>query len=223
MSKTIIDRPLYRMVNYIYAFFVTNFHFMLLMSPFVIIFYLAEFTIQNILLYYLALIPFGPGFAALLKTMDKLVNEKIIEPTKDFWRFFSQNFKLSFKYWFIQWTIIVILIIDIHYANLHMPMLAPIFLIFMAACLVLMCYTFPILTKFEVKLKNLLVVSTYAIFKYLKTTLLNLSTIAAFGIIFYAYPGVAVLFLMSLIGFFMMYNMQTVFNQLEQKFSRNDK
>ncbi|WP_017472503.1 DUF624 domain-containing protein [Amphibacillus jilinensis] len=222
MTKTIIDRPIYRMVNYIYAFFVTNLYFMLLISPFMMVFYLAEFTVQNILLFYLALIPFGPGFAALLKTMDKLVNEKIIEPTKDFWRFFGQNFKLAWKYWFVQWTIIVILIIDIHYANLYMPMLAPIFLMFIAVCLVLMCYTFPILTKFEVKLKNLFVISTYAIFKYLKTTLLNLSTIVAFGIIFYAYPGIAVLFLMSLIGFFMMYNMQTVFKQLEQEFSKND-
>ncbi|WP_067842177.1 DUF624 domain-containing protein [Amphibacillus sediminis] len=222
MSKTIIDRPLYQIVNYIYAFLVTNFYFLLLMSPFIFFFYAAEFTVKNILIYYITLIPFGPALAALLKTMDKLVADKMIQPSKDYWSYFAKNLKIALKYWLIQWTIIVILIIDIYYANLHFPMLSPFFLFLMVVCIVIMCYAFPILTKFEVKIKNLLVVSIYAIFRFLKTTLLNVSTIVAFGIIFYAYPSILILFFMSLICFFIMYNMQTVFKQLEHQFTKND-
>ncbi|SEO52668.1 Uncharacterized membrane protein YesL [Amphibacillus marinus] len=222
MSKTLIDRPIYLMVNYLYAFLATNFFFLLLISPFIFFFYFADFTVQNILLYYVSLLLFGPAFAALLKTMDKLVKDKIIQPAKDFWTFFLQNFKTAFKYWLIQWTIVVVLIIDIYYANLYLPILSPIFLIFIGVCLFISCYAFPILTKFEVKIKNLFVISIYSIFRYIKVTLLNVSTLVAFGVIFYAFPSIIVLFFMSLLSFFIMYNLQDVFKLLEDQFSQTD-
>ncbi|GAA4067607.1 YesL family protein [Amphibacillus indicireducens] len=223
MSKSIIERPIYQIINYIYAFFMTNLYFLLLISPFIMVYYLAEFTVQNILLYYVTLIPFGPAFAALLKTMDKLISDKAIRPTADFWQFFVQNFKVSIKYWLIQWTILVILIIDIYYANLNIPSLSIVFLIFILFFLLLMLYTFPILTRFEVKMKNLFVVSIYSMFRYLKVTLLNATTLIAFGIIYYAVPGITVLFFMSLICFFIMYNLQSVFKLLEAQFLNQEK
>lgn len=218
MSKSIIERPIYQIINYIYAFFMTNLYFLLLISPFIVVYYLAEFTVQNILLYYVTLIPFGPAFAALLKTMDKLISDKVIRPTADFWQFFVRNFKVSTKYWLIQWTILVILIIDIYYANLNIPSLSIVFLIFIVFFLLLILYTFPILTRFEVKLKNLFIVSIYSLFRYIKVTLLNATTLLAFGVIYYIVPGITVLFFMSLICFFIMYNLQPVFNQLEAQF-----
>lgn len=213
-----MERPIYQITSYIYAFFITNLYFLLLISPFIIVYYLAEFTVQNILLYYVTLIPFGPALAALLKTMDKLVIDKIIQPTADFWHYFVQNFKVSMKYWLIQWTIFVILIIDIYYANLNFSSISIIFLIFILFFLILMLYAFPILTRFEVKMKNLFVISFYSMFRYIKKTFLNASTLVAFAIIYYAFPGVFVLFFMSLLCFFLMYNLQPVFKQLQEQF-----
>lgn len=219
MEKSILDRPLYTIINYIYAFFMTNIYFMLLNGMFIFFFFFTEFQIENILLYYISLLLFGPSMAALLKTMEKLIKEKAIRPTYDFWGFFTKNFKVSMKYWGIQWTIIAILIIDIHYANLYFPFLSIVFLLFVLVSLAVMLYALPILTRFEVKMKNLFVVSFYSVFRFVKTTLLNLSTIVAFGIIYYAMPGFIVLFLMSLLCYFIMYNMQPIFEYLESQFS----
>ncbi|GAA5417225.1 hypothetical protein Pryu01_02288 [Paraliobacillus ryukyuensis] len=222
MSKSIIDRPIYTIVNYIYAFLTTNFYFLLANSLFIIVFFLADFTIQNILLYYVALLPFGPAIAALFGVMGKLVRDKVTQPTKDYWYYYRKNFKIAMKYWLIQATIFLILIIDIYYAQLFISFLAPLFFIFLIVSGFIMLYAFPILTKFEVKLKNLFFVSFYANFHYFKKTLLNLTTVAAFGVIFYVLPGVATLFITSVTCFFIMFNLQTTFGQMEQQLSYND-
>lgn len=222
MAKSIIDRPIYSVITYIYAFLVTNFYFFIANSLFVFAFYFVEFKIENILLFYLAVIPFGPSITALLATMDKLVKEKVIQPSKDYWYFYKSNFKVTITYWLIQWTVIVILIIDIHYGNLYASFLSPIFLVFILVNIALMLYALPIMTRFEVKMKNLFIVSFYANFRFIKTTLLNMTTIISLGIIYYTFPGITVLFLMSLTCFFLMYNIQRPFESMEIELSSNE-
>lgn len=221
MEKSILDRPIYTIVHYIYAFLATNVYFLLANACFIFVFYFATFTIENILLFYLSLLPLGPAMAGLFATMDKLVREKMIQPTKDYWYYYRKNFKIAMKYWLIQATIMLILMVDIHYANLFAPLLAPLFVILLAASACLMLYAFPILTKFEVKLKNLFLVSFYANFRYFKRTLLNASTIVALGFIYYAIPSVVVLFFMSLLCFFFMFNLQSTFKKMQEELSNH--
>lgn len=215
MANSIIDRPIYNVINYVYAFLVTNFYFFLANSVFVFAFYFVEFTIENILLFYIALLPFGPSVTALLATMDKLVKDKIIQPTKDYWHFYRSNFKVTMKYWLIQWSVITILIVDIHYGNLYFPLLSPIFLVFILLNVAIMLYALPLITRFEVKIKNLFLVSFYANFRFIKTTILNMTTIVALGVIYYAVPSIFILFLMSITCFFIMFNIQRPLEQME--------
>lgn len=222
MNNNITDKLVYQIASAIYSFFITNVYFMLVISPFIFVFYFAEFTIQNILLYYITLLPFGPAYSALLKTMDKLVIDKLIAPTKDFWRFFRQNFKQALLYWFVKSTIILILLVDIYYASLFAPFLQYVFFILLFFMVLIMIYAFPILTRFEVGLKSLFVVSVYSVFRFVKVSLLNVTTVIAFGIIFYQFPSFISLFLMSLISFFMMYNLQGPLNLLRENFQKNE-
>ncbi|WP_231631510.1 DUF624 domain-containing protein [Halolactibacillus sp. JCM 19043] len=149
MNQNIMDRLIYQIANYVYCFFITNVYFMVLISPFIFVYYFSEFTIKNIFLYYVSLLLFGPAFAGLLKTMDKLIEDKIIAPTKTFWHYFRVNFKTAMSYWLIISTLLLILIVDLYYANLFAPFLSMVFLILMVGVIVIAMYGFPILTRFE--------------------------------------------------------------------------
>ncbi|UOQ48370.1 DUF624 domain-containing protein [Gracilibacillus caseinilyticus] len=214
------DRPLYKSVLYVYYFMVTNFHFMLANGLFILAFIFFQLQIENILLFYIALLPAGPALAALHATMGKFVREKDINPTKDFWLYYRKNVVIASKFWLFIWTLITIFIVDIHYANIYVSVLAPVFLILLIACLFIMLYAFPVLTKFEVKLKNLLLVSIYSFFRYFKTTLLHVSTLISLAIIYYFVSGLAIWFIMSIVVYFIMHNMQKPFVSMQEELGK---
>lgn len=222
MSKAITERPSYIATKYLYVFFVINVYFLLGNITFIAVYFLADFTFENILLFYLTLIPAGPAIAAVLSTMGKFIREREVSPTLDYWRSYKRNFGIAIKYWLIQLTILFILVVDFYYATRHINIASPLFLILLFVCLMIMMYAFPILTRFEVKLKNLFIVSIYSNFKYFKTTLLNATSIIAFGFIFHFIPSVSSLFIASLIGFFIMYNLQEPLVQMENDMSQSN-
>lgn len=221
MSRSIVDRPMYITMKYMYVFLVTNLIFILCNALFFIVYFLADFTFENILLFYISLIPMGPSITAVLTSMGRLVREREISPAAEYWKAYKRSFRTSMKYWFIQLTLITILIIDFHYATNYVNMLSPLFLIFLLFCFMVMMYAFPIIARFEVKIKNLFVVSIYSNFKFFKTTFLNATSIISFGVIFYYFPSISSLFSISLIGFFIMYNLQRTFKHMETEMSEN--
>lgn len=198
----------------------TNLYFILCNLLFFIVFYLADFVFENILLFYITLIPMGPAITAVLSTMGKLVREKDIQVTRDFFKAYTLNFWPTMKYWFIQLTILLILAIDIGYSTNHSNIFSPVFFILMIVCVFIMIYAFPIISRFEVKLKNLFIVSIYSNFKYFKATLLNITSIGAFVIIYWNFPSISFLFSISLIGYFVMLNLQQPLKDLEMKMSK---
>lgn len=220
MSKSITDRPIYIMIKYLYYFFLTNLYFIMCNILFFIVFYLADFVFENILLFYITLIPMGPSITAVLASMGKLVREKDVNPTKDFFYAYKTNFKTTMKYWLIQLTIIFILLVDILQSATDTSLFSPVYLILLIVCIFIMIYALPIISRFEVKVKNLFIISIYANFKYIKTTLLNVSTIIAFGFIYFNFPSLSSLFMVSLIGYFVMYNSQQPLIIMEEEMSK---
>lgn len=220
MSKSVTDKPLYIITKYIYYFFITNFYFVVCNILFFIVFILVDFVYENILLYYITLIPMGPSITALLSTMGKLAREKEVSPTSNYFKAYKANFLSTMKYWLIQLTIIFILLIDFNYSTNHSNILSPVFLILLIVSLFIMLYAFPIISRFEVKLKNLFIISIYSNFKYFKTTLINASTLIAFGFIFFTFPSVSFLFASSLIGFFIMFNLQGALEHMGSDLSK---
>lgn len=220
MSKTITDRPIYMMVKYLYCFFLINFYFVVCNVLFFIVFYLADLVFENILLFYITLIPMGPSITAVLSSMGKFVREKDVNPTKDFFIAYKTHFIPTMKYWLIQLTMIFILLIDILQTVTDTSLFSIVYLILLIVCLLIMIYALPIISRFEVRMKNLFIVSIYANFKYIKTTLLNVSTVIAFGIIYFKYPSITSLFMVSLIGYFVMYNLQKPMLQMEKELAK---
>lgn len=222
MSKSILDRPIYTLTKYVYYFFITNFYFIICNILFLIVFYLAEFVFENILLFYITLIPTGPSITAVLATMGKLIREKEINPTLEYFRAYKLNFLPTMKYWLIQLTILLILSVDVFYSINRSNILSPVFFILIIVCFFIMIYAFPIISRFEVKMKNLFIVSIYSNFKFPKATLLNASTIIVFGFLHWNFPSISTLFSISLIGFFVMYNLQDPLAYLESEMSQEN-
>ncbi|QGH33964.1 DUF624 domain-containing protein [Gracilibacillus salitolerans] len=220
MIQTVTERPLYIAVQYFYFFLVTNIHFMLANLLFLLAFVFVEMSVQNIILFFIALLPAGPSLAALYSSMGKLIRERDLSPTKDFWKYYKNNFGIATRYWLVQWTIMAILIVDMYYTNQFLSVLSPVFLILLIFMLFVMLYAFPILTRFEVKLKNLFIVSVYAIFRYFKTTLFHISTLVSLTIIYYFAPGITVWFCMSVAGFFIMFNMRKPLQLMEEQLAQ---
>ncbi|SFL52059.1 Uncharacterized membrane protein YesL [Gracilibacillus orientalis] len=220
MAQIVTERPLYIAIQYFYYFLVTNIHFMLANLLFLLAFVFVEMSVQNIILFYIALLPAGPSFAALYATMGKMIRKRDLSPTKDFWKYYKNNFGIATKYWLIQWTIMSILIVDMHYASQYLAVLSPVFLILLIFLLFVMLYAFPIMTRFEVKLKNLFIVSVYAIFRFFKTTLFHISTLVSLAIIYYFAPSITVWFCMSVAAFFIMFNMRKSLKLMEQELAQ---
>jgi len=162
----------------------------------------------------------GPSITAVLSSMGKFVREKDVNPTKDFFIAYKTNFIPTMKYWLIQLTMIFILLIDILQTVTDTSLFSIVYLILLIVCLLIMIYALPIISRFEVRMKNLFIVSIYANFKYIKTTLLNVSTVIAFGIIYFKYPSITSLFMVSLIGYFVMYNLQKPMLQMEKELAK---
>lgn len=220
MSKSITDRPIYIIMKYLYYFLITNFYFVLCNFLFFSAFYLADFTFENILLFYMTLIPMGPSITALLSTMGKLVRQKEVSATSEYFKAYRSNFTITMKYWIIQLTVIFILLIDVYYSTNNDNILSPLFLILLLISLFVMLYAFPIISRFEVKIKNLIIISIYSNFKFPKATLLNMSSLIAFGIIYINFPSISSLFSISLIAYFVMYNLDEPLEKLRVEMSK---
>lgn len=218
--KSIIDRPVYTIMKYLYYFLITNFYFVLCNILFFSAFYLVDFTFENILLFFVTLIPMGPSVTALFFTMGKLVRQKEVNPTSEYFKAYKSNFLMTMKYWSIQLTIIFILVIDVYYSTSNDNILSPFFLILLLICLFIMLYAFPIIARFEVKIKNLFIISIYSNFKFPKAALLNMSSLIAFGIIYIKLPSISSLFSISLLAYFIMYNLQEPLERLKVDLSK---
>lgn len=92
--KDFYDSPLYTISNYIWYFFISNFYFMLLSFPLI----LTTAAFKEKLLsdgfgfFLISLLFEGPAITALLSIMGKLIREKDISVTKDYFKAYKVNF-----------------------------------------------------------------------------------------------------------------------------------
>jgi len=216
LSNFVTERPLFIIANYIYAFFMTNLYFLIANVLFLFVYFFIELSAGLMLILFVALIPVGPSIGALLYSMGKLVREKEISPTRDFFAGYAKNFKISLAFWSLQLLMITILITNLRQNEVELQSILSIFFLIMLFFLLLVSfYGFAILSRFEVTLKNLYVISAYYVFKYWKRTLFNL-----FGAIFsllllIQFPIVSIFFLASGIGFMLMLNLKAVLAEME--------
>src|SRR5699024_6327359 len=102
---------------HVYLFMVVIFYVVFLNIFFLFFYFTLVPVFSNIIIYFLALIPTGPSIAALYYSISKIIHEKDLSPTKDFFYGYKINFKDALKLWLPLLAIIFILILDIQYFN----------------------------------------------------------------------------------------------------------
>lgn len=168
-------------------------------------------------------IPAGPAITALLSAMGKLVREKDVNITKDFFKAYKQSFKQSFIVWIIELAAIGILLVDFIFFNRQpygkyiIPFISAIGIIISAMGL----YAFPLISRFHMKTKDVIRLSFYyTIVKY-KITVLNVAAIIIGGFVVYKFTLIGMIFAASGIAFLLMYYQKDLLKELEEQFKKD--
>ena len=222
MKKEFYDKPLYSISNYVIAFFLSSIYVTLCNILLILFFIFTAVSSDNFNLFlcFICLIPLGPSLGALYSTIGKVIREKDIYFSSYFWSTYKKNFISNLKLWMIELIVIAILFIDFQYFYLHSPGngIYIIFVVLIVISLIVGFYAFAINSRFELKLKDLLVLSLYYMIKKLPVTILKVSAIV---LGYFLFKNVSIIFLSFLptiaCGIFFFYD-KIIFAELEAKF-----
>lgn len=203
-------------VDYFYCLFAGNFFFALLNMPLLgLLFFTAapRSYEASVLEIFLCCWPIGPGLAGLMGTMGKLIGYKDTQAAKNFFRSYRDNFMQALVIWTIQLSLLIILYVDIKSAA------SPFSLIYGVLFFVVTMmgfYAFPILTRYHINTRSLLVIATVSIFKQFKTTLTMAMTIIANLLIYRLMPSIWILVMMSCLCLLIMMAQNEFLSKLDQ-------
>lgn len=222
MMKEFYDKPIYSITNYIIGFCLSSIYFAVC-NILLILFFVLTVTSPDdfsLFLFFICLIPLGPSLGALYSTMGKIIRERDIYFSSFFWNSYKKNFLSNLKLWLIEIILITIFFMDFKYFYVNMPQtgIHIIFVLLLAISLVIGLYAFPINSRFELKLKDLLVLSLYFAIKKFPTTLLKIVIIA---IAYYLLRSVSItffIFLPSIICTIFLHYDKNIFIEIENKF-----
>lgn len=218
---------LFTITNYIWWFLLGSFYFALTNILFIIVWMgtdakaLTEFNLVIVI----SLLPVGPAFAALLSAMGKLVREKDINMTKDFFRAYKENFFEALFYWSFFIFILSILYVDIIYVNtkLQIGVLKIILIVIGLIIISMMFYVFPIITRFYFKIKDVFKISFYMSIKKINTTILNWAILIVLSYFYIRTTNIILfIFFWSILAYLIMLNGKPILDQIEEKYTNKN-
>ena len=226
-QREFYDKPLFSLLNHISWLLLGGLYFILLNIPLIFFYTVTSVDINqfSIILLFICLVPFGLALGALYSTMGEIIREKDISFSSYFFKAYKNNFKSNLKLWFLELILLTIFFVDYQYFYLNMPTkgLHIIFLILGIFVLILGLYAFPINCRFNVKLKDLIILSFYYSIKRFHITLLKIViTLLAFFIVSKIH-AILVLFIPSILCYVLTIYDMPIFTELEQRFLSQNK
>lgn len=176
-KKNILDNRLYIILTYINNFFIINFWFLIMISPFLIYIFVFQDNI-SIAIALLASIVIGPALATLFSVNGKLIREGEINPTTDFFHFYKLNFLQGLLIGIILNTFIAILYVDMNYfSSIGNTQLFYLFLILFLMIIMLNVYIYPVVSRYNIKIRYIFKISINLFIKKLYLSLSSISII----------------------------------------------
>ena len=222
MKKEFYDRPFHIISNYITEFFLSSINLAICNILLILfcIFTAISTNELNLFLLFIALIPLGPSLGALYSTIGRIVRERDIYFASYYWNCYKNNFISYLKLWLVELITLTILFIDFKYFYLHMPEkgIHIIFVGLMIISLIIGLYAFAINSRFEIKLKDLFLLSIYYMIKKFQITILKIVVII---VAYYLSKNILIafwIFIPSIICFIFFYYDKIIFKELETKF-----
>jgi uncharacterized membrane protein YesL len=214
---------IFTICNYIWWFLLGNLYFGLTNILFIFAWFgtsaegVSSFNIINII----ALIPTGPALVALFSVMGKLLREKDVDMTRDFFTAYRKNFFEALFHWTIFLIISSIIYFDI-VCTKFMP-LKIIFIIVAFLLFSMILYVLPIISRFYFKKIDAIKISFYYCLKKIHITLFNWAYL-----IVLAYTSlktgniILVLSFWSIFCYLIMLNEKTILTEIEEKYLRTE-
>jgi uncharacterized membrane protein YesL len=214
---------IYTITNYIWWFLLGSFYFAVTNILFLIVWFgagsqaMLDFNVITII----SLLPAGPAFVALLSAMGKLVREKDINMTREFFKSYKKNFFEALFYWGIFITALSILYVDFMFFNTKLQ-LSGVKIILLALTFVvisIMFYVFPIVSRFYLKVKDVFRISLYMSIKKINITILNWACLVGLSYVYIkTFNPVLFIFFWSILAYLIMLNEKVILEQIEEKY-----
>ena len=223
--KDFLNGPLYTIPNYIYWFILGNIYFSLCSIFFILTIAAFEnkvFT-DGILFFIISLALEGPAVSALFSVMGKLVREKDINITKDYFKAYKNNFLQSIILSTLQAILLFIILLDLRAVQFIKmgDIIKPVLFATLFISLFINIYAFPLITRFCMKLKDIIKLSIYYSVKKLKITILNISVLILDYILINFLSAFSIFFTTSIVCYIIMYYEKEILEEIENKIKSN--
>jgi uncharacterized membrane protein YesL len=217
------DGPIYAITNYVMWFFLGNIYFMICIFPFIFVLlsFNQEFISEYLVLLTLSAIPIGPAYTALLSAMGKLVREKDVNITRDYFSAYKKSFLQSLFLWTFGLVIIIILIVDVRFFAARAAGRIVVPFLYAIAALILLSglYMFTLVSRFYLKSIDIVKASFYLIISKWKVTISCVSVLIIAGFISTKFMAITTLFIFSMVCYAIMFLQKDVLKELEEKLS----
>lgn len=215
------EGPIYTITNYIFWFLVGSLYFGLCSILFLFVFLTPQENPDSSILFILmiSLIPTGPAITALMSVMGKLVREKDARLTRDYFKAYKQGFKQSMVIWLLELGTLSILMIDIMFfkKQSYGIFVIPIMYVIAIVILVMGLYAFPLISRFKLRIKDIIRLSFYYSIVKFKVTFLNISALIIGGFLLYKYTSIAIFFVTSGVCYLIMFYEKDILKELEDQ------
>lgn len=220
-KKELLDKPLYFIPNYIYNIMLGSLYF-LICNPLLLIFFIVTFIDSsnfNFIFLFIALIPLGPSLIALYLSMKNLLTEKSTSITSYYFDSYKKHFKDTMKIWLIELALLLLLVIDFLYFYIKLPSLGlhNVFLLLGLYLIIVSLYAFPINSRFNIKFKDLIILSFYYTIKKFHITILKTAIIILIIKSTSYIPPLLIVFLPSIIALLFSYYDEKILKDIETK------
>lgn len=216
---------IFTIFNYITWFVLGNLCF--LVSNILLILYTITFGIDlssNIsIILLISLIPMGPAITALCASMGKIIREKDINIVRYYIKAYKMNFKQSLVLWCMELVIIFISYIDlkIAFAGSNLNNFSFLFIIVCIFTIALGTIVFPIISRFELRIIDILKISFVYSIKKIHITAINIIMVFIGFCLIYVMPGTLFVCLISVLCFAIMSNNRNIINEIEEEIISN--
>jgi len=217
-KNDVLNNKVYIGAAYITNFFVTNFWFLLMISPLILYMYKFEGNISMPIMLLLSIL-MGPAITTLFSVMGKFLRDCEIAPTKDFFHFYKLNFSQSLLVGVILNIAISITYFDMDYFSTSgNQIFSYFFLVLLVLVIMLSMYIYPIISRYNIRIGYLLKLSINLLIKKIYISLSCISIIIiVFGILRITRLSlIALLFGASIICYLIMRIERKMIDELEE-------
>lgn len=216
------DGIIFTIGNYGWWFFAANIYFILVNIPFIFISFISAQTGTSgiYLLSIICSLPIGPALAALFSVMGKLIRERDIDVTKDFFKAYKTNFLEALFFWTIIVLVLSAIYIDVTVLRTS-QMFNIIFLIMGFIITSLTFYIFPIMSRFYLRKVDVIKLAFIYSIKKIHLTILNWILLVLISMLITIIPIALIIFICSIYAYIVMYMQKGILKEIEEKFSNN--